>query len=252
MHASGGLRERYEPVERVAGMRIPTGDSAALARAYLAGLGLKELYVADLDAIAGQPPQTAAMTGLTALGAPAWIDAGVRTRDQARHLIDGLAAQVVVGLETLPSFDVLADVCESVGGHRVAFSLDLREGRPVASAALGDAGVRHESGRALASRAAAAGAGSVIVIDLARVGGRAGLDIGAIGRIRDAVPELTLLAGGGVRDADDLARLADAGCDGALVATALHDGRLGAQEIAAAARLGPRFARPPSETRRRS
>ncbi len=37
---------------------------------------------------------------------------------------------------------------------------------------------------------------------------------------------------------EDIARLADAGCDGVLVATALHDGRLGVAEVAAARRLG--------------
>jgi len=76
------------------------------------------------------------------------------------------------------------------------------------------------------------------VIDLARVGTGAGLDFGLIARVRDAVPGLTLLAGGGVRGLEDCARLADTGCDGALVATALHDGRLGAADVAALQRLG--------------
>jgi phosphoribosylformimino-5-aminoimidazole carboxamide ribotide isomerase len=51
---------------------------------------------------------------------------------------------------------------------------------------------------------------------------------------------VTLVAGGGVRGADDLARLADAGCDGALVATALHDGRLSAADVTAARRIAVR------------
>ena len=88
----------------------------------------------------------------------------------------------------------------------------------------------------MAERAAQAGAGAVIVLDLARVGTGTGLDLALIGRVRDAVPGVTLLAGGGVRGPEDLARLADAGCDGALVATALHDGRLGPEDIAAAKR----------------
>jgi phosphoribosylformimino-5-aminoimidazole carboxamide ribotide isomerase len=86
----------------------------------------------------------------------------------------------------------------------------------------------------VAKRAAQAGVGAVIVIDLARVGMGTGLDLALIGRVRDAVPGVTVLAGGGVRGPDDLAQLADAGCDGALVATALHDGRLGADDVAAA------------------
>ena len=47
-----------------------------------------------------------------------------------------------------------------------------------------------------------------------------------------------IAAGGGVRGPEDLGRVASAGCDGALVATALHDGRLGSRDIAGARRLG--------------
>jgi phosphoribosylformimino-5-aminoimidazole carboxamide ribotide isomerase len=39
-----------------------------------------------------------------------------------------------------------------------------------------------------------------------------------------------------VRGPEDLRRLADAGCEGALVATALHDGRLDSDDVAAARR----------------
>jgi phosphoribosylformimino-5-aminoimidazole carboxamide ribotide isomerase len=78
----------------------------------------------------------------------------------------------------------------------------------------------------------------VIVLDLARVGSGTGVDLDLLARVRRAAPGLALLAGGGVRDAADLDRLADAGCDGALVATALHDGRIGAAEVARVAR-GP-------------
>jgi phosphoribosylformimino-5-aminoimidazole carboxamide ribotide isomerase len=49
--------------------------------------------------------------------------------------------------------------------------------------------------------------------------------------VREAVADMTLVAGGGVRGVDDLARLADTGCDGALVATALHDGRIRAADV---------------------
>ena len=61
-----------------------------------------------------------------------------------------------------------------------------------------------------------------------------GPDFESIARVRAAERELTLIAGGGVRGPGDLARLAEAGCDGALVASALHDGRLTALDVAAA------------------
>jgi phosphoribosylformimino-5-aminoimidazole carboxamide ribotide isomerase len=45
--------------------------------------------------------------------------------------------------------------------------------------------------------------------------------------VRAALPGVDLIAGGGVRDQSDLDRLAAAGADGALVATALHRGVIG-------------------------
>jgi len=245
VHARAGRRDRYEPVRaaqgtdpRGGGETAPAyaaGDAVGLARWYMREVGLTELYAADLDAILGRPRQDALVAAVSALGAPLWLDAGAASVGDARHALELAAAVAVVGLETLPSYEVLADICAAVGGDRVAFSLDLRDGEPiVASEGLNES--RNEPPHVVAERAARAGVGAVIVIDLARVGTGSGLDLALVARVRDAVPRLTLLAGGGVRGPEDLTRLADAGCDGALVATALHDGRLSAEDVAAARR----------------
>ncbi len=190
---------------------------------YVDRYGLRDLYVADLDAIEGResrdeggPESLHVVRQIADLGVPLWLDAGVSSVDRARRALALGAAHVIVGLETLTSFRALDEICVAVGGGRVAFSLDLRNGEPVAQS-----GIPHEAVDLLAVRAATAGVGTVIVLDLARVGTGTGLDIALIEQIRKAVPGLTLIAGGGVRGPDDLARLADAGCDGALVATAL-------------------------------
>jgi HisA/HisF family protein len=235
VHARAGQRASYGPVQMIAGSRIDPGDALALARAYTDRLGLAELYVADLDAILGGTPQQALAGALTAL-APVWLDAGISSVDQAHVAIALGAAHVIVGLETLSSFEALAEICAAVGGDRVAFSLDLRDGQPVSFPA------GPLAAPLTAARAAHAGAGTVIVIDLTRVGTGSGPDFDVIERTRDAVPHLTLLAGGGVRGLDDLARLADSGCDGALVATALHDGRIGTGDLMAALQHTPQAA----------
>ena len=253
VHARAGHRESYAPVATIAGSRIEPGDALAVARAYMDRLGLTELYAADLDAIlgldeAGRTSQSTVVAAVAALGAPLWLDAGVSTADHARHALALGAARVVVGLETLTSFDALAEICTAVGGGRVAFSLDLRNGEPTVGTVVNGDIPRGEPAHLVAARAADAGADSVIVIDLARVGTGTGLDMGLIARVRSAAPGVTLLAGGGVRGLEDIAQLADAGCHGVLVATALHDGRLGVAEVAAARRLG----RPPGGADTRS
>ena len=236
VHARAGRREHYEPVREVAGMPIEPGDALALARAYLDHLNITELYAADLDAILGRASQDALIVRMAALGAPLWLDAGVSSAHQALHALGLGVARNVVGLETLPSFDVLRNICSEAGSDRIAFSLDLHNGEPIIAPGASD-GLREQSSHVVAERAADTGVGTVIVLDLARVGTSKGLDLELVARVRNVTPGLTLVAGGGIRGPEDLRRLADAGCDGALVATALHDGRLGTAQIAAAERL---------------
>jgi phosphoribosylformimino-5-aminoimidazole carboxamide ribotide isomerase len=224
VHARGGRREEYAPIAVAAGTRID-GDPAALGRVYVDVFGVTELYLADLDAIAGGPT---AMNGdairqLTALGAPVWVDAAVATAAAASAVLEAGSAAVVVGLETLPSFEALTEIVQVVGGQRVAFSLDLRGGVPIVPPTVAHAA---SSASEIAQRAADAGVGTIIVLDLARVGTGAGIDLDLIAAARRAAPGVAVFAGGGVRSSEELTQLAAAGCDGALVATALLSGAL--------------------------
>jgi len=235
VHARAGDRAHYRPVQVIAGARIELGDAQAVARIYQDHYGLTELYAADLDAITGQPSQDRVVRDLAVLG-DLWLDAGVSSIAQARRALTLGIAHVIVGLETLRSWDALRDICAGLGGDRVAFSLDLRDGKLLPNGAIADGGPAHS----VATRAARAGASAILVIDLQKVGARTGLDLELIDQVRNAVPDVTLLAGGGVRRFDDVCRLAEVGCDGVLVATAIHDGTLDAPDVMAARALGRR------------
>jgi phosphoribosylformimino-5-aminoimidazole carboxamide ribotide isomerase len=220
VHGVGGNRARYEPV---ASAITPTlGDALALAQAYAAVLRTSEMYVADLDAIGGGPVQYPMHQRLSRISR-SWIDAGVRTEDDACSLIDAGADRVVVGLETMSSFEVLQRIVRRLGADRVVFSLDLKEGVPMAPA---DA-LREMTPRELARRSVDAGVATVIVLDLSRVGNSSGVDDAMMREMRAALPGVDLIAGGGVRHGEDLERLAAAGANGALVATAVHRGVIG-------------------------
>ena len=71
----------------------------------------------------------------------------------------------------------------------------------------------------------------VIVMTLAKVGTGSGPDFARLGEIRAQAPMHEIYAAGGVRHGDDLRALAKAGIDGALVATALHDGKITRQDL---------------------
>src|SRR6266571_2394409 len=221
--ARGGRRETYAPAPSVLVPADAAGDPLALARAFREALGCDECYVADLDAITGGVPQRALVRALAGQGGRLSVDAGVRAPDRARETLADGAARVVVGLETLPSLAVLEAVARAVGSERLVFSLDLRRGRPVAAA-----GARH-LGTPLDAAGAAVAAG--------------------VAAIREAHPAVELLAGGGVASARDLERLADVGCDGALVATALHAGTVRREDIEAVRRRTSRRERHASDSR---
>lgn len=200
VHAVRGERERYRPI----------GDPLALARRF----GLEELYVADLDAIAGGGVQSKTIASL-ARTARVMVDAGVREPERAQALLDLGVHRVIVGTETLTDAGALDDLPDAV------LSVDLRDGRTLSR------DPRLAGLPALDAVTLLNPLREVIVLDLARVGTSAGPDVALIAELHAAFPDLVLLAGGGVRDAADLRALADAGAAGALVATALHRGALG-------------------------
>ena len=69
------------------------------------------------------------------------------------------------------------------------------------------------------------------MLDLARVGARAGPETEPARKLRAHLPEAEVVLGGGVRGADDLHALAAAGYHAVLIGTALHTGALGAADL---------------------
>ena len=197
------------------------GDAAALACADRDRIGLTEIYVADLDAITGDTAAPQDLRGVLAAGLPVLVDAGTSTVGAAQRVRDQGVARVVVGLETLASFEDLAAIVREIGAPHVVFSLDVREGRSVTRPG---APFERDAPVLLARRAVAAGIDAVLVLDLGRVGQSGGPDVDLLRSIRGELTHCELLAGGGVRGAADLAQLRDAGCDGVLIGTALHTG----------------------------
>jgi phosphoribosylformimino-5-aminoimidazole carboxamide ribotide isomerase len=225
VHAVRGERERYRPVHSAIGG--DDGDALALARGFRNALGLEEIYVADLDAIVGEGENSASI-GALAREARVMVDAGVSEPAQAQALLDLGVHRVIVGTETLSGPDALDRMVAELPDGAVVLSVDLRDGC-VLSADRQLAGLPALDA---VERLPRAGLREAIVLDLALVGSGAGPDVTLITELHAAFPGLELLAGGGVRDVEDLRALDAAGARGALVATALHRGVIGPRELA--------------------
>jgi len=234
----GGRRHEYQPIQSPL-----VSDPAPLSvtRALRDHFALNHFYLADLDAIAGSQPAWNVYSQLLALGIELWVDAGVRDLPRARQLASYASprgerlAGIIVGLETLPSLKALHELITCIGPERFIFSLDLRGGKLLAQpdVALGLSPVD------IASQVIAAGCRQMIVLDLAHVGENSGVGTASLCHaLSERWPEIALYAGGGVRGLRDLHELQAAGCRGALVASALHDGRLSLADCQSLARPG--------------
>lgn len=240
----GGQRELYRPIRsQIAADCQP----ATVARALVEHFAFDAVYVADLDAITSAFDEkrlfVPAYQRIADAGLALWLDAGIGTPAAAHQVREalqsaGLNVDYVVGLETLAPERELAAIAKELGRERTIFSLDLKQGQPITRVPRWVAADPLE----ILLGVLAAGISRIIVLDLADVGMQAGTNtLDLCHRIRKEYgAAIELIAGGGVRGPDDLAALADAGCDAALVASALHDGRLTRQDLQAIGNDRPR------------
>ncbi len=234
----GGRRDEYRPIES---QLCADAQPQTVAQAFY-DLGFREAYIADLDAIEQTGDESEKVSGTffeetapdTFYGLELLVDTGLRTVDAARRMsstrVDGQPlAGIVAGLESLDSPATLTDFLREVGPSRLVFSLDLKAGAPLTRAPAWQG----LSPQQIATIALRAGVRRMIILDLARVGMGEGVGTEPLCRtLRCLDAELEIIGGGGVRSAADLDSLARAGCNAALVASALHDGRLSAADCA--------------------
>lgn len=217
VHARRGQRADYAPLQSPL---VEGCEPVTVARALCAACGTATLYVADLNAIAGEAPDEATLRALAAVAEP-WVDAGATSAGRAAVLARAGVARNVIGTESIaPGW--LSGRAPAAAQPPVAFSVDLRDGTLISP----DPELAGREPAAAVPLAAALGVRELLVIDLSRVGSGSGPPLGAVAQLAQALPGVAIYAGGGVRDDADLRALESAGAAGALVATALHEGRI--------------------------
>lgn len=223
VHARAGRRESYRAVRS-----ILAENSAPLTvvRGLLALYPFDKLYAADLDAIAGGEGHDAVLEALRAAfpSLELWVDNGLSGEVACRAWLARGLGDLVIGSESQRDasvFGVLAEMSE-----RLILSLDFQ-----GESFVGPPNLLNQT-KDWPRR--------VIAMTLARVGGDLGPDLERLRWLIARVPERRVFAAGGVRGLEDLRILADLGVSGALVASALHDGRItGPQLQALAGRAKP-------------
>ena len=250
VHGVAGRRAEYRPLRSCL---AADPQPATVARGLIDSLDLSEFYVADLDAIGGGEPDWATYDALINAGGRLWVDAGVSNLNRAAALKqfadDRLAVTgIIVASESLASPDCLGEFVAMLGSGRLIFSLDLLAGE--VRMAIPQGREIYASGtsprRRLGSSpghpdtpslqwvadVVASGIRRLIVLDVAAVGlGQGCPTLDLCRELRRRYSDLEITSGGGIRTMADIEQLTVAGCDNALVATALHNGRIGRAEL---------------------
>jgi phosphoribosylformimino-5-aminoimidazole carboxamide ribotide isomerase len=222
VHAVGGIRSHYRPL--VSELH-PSSDPIAIARAYRDVLGLHDLYLADLDAIAGKGPDVPLYGGLTAEGLRLWIDPGIRDADDLGALADPGDTTFVIGLETIRGPDAMGAILDRVGSDRTVLSIDLFRGDTrLPEGAAWNANAPRE----LALQAIGLGVRRLLLLELSRVGTGQGTGTRELFEgILDSCPEVELAVGGGISGLAELEAWKASGASAVLVGTAFHHGKIG-------------------------
>jgi phosphoribosylformimino-5-aminoimidazole carboxamide ribotide isomerase len=196
-------------------------DPAEMARHWQAQ-GASRLHVVDLDgARDGVRGNTAAISNLLgSVEIPVQVGGGIRSLDAARVLLEQGADRVVVGTAAAERPEALAEWIETLGAERLIVGVDARNARV---ATHGWQNLTDLDVPAFCQVLLRAGVRRVLYTDVGRDGMLGGPDVDgtrAVARI------LGVLASGGVSSVDHLRALAKTGAEGAIIGTALYEGRL--------------------------
>jgi phosphoribosylformimino-5-aminoimidazole carboxamide ribotide isomerase len=189
------------------------GDPIALARSF-AEAGAPRVHLVDLEGARSGRARPELVGLVSEAIAPAHLQAsgGIRSLADAEALLAAGADRVVIGTAAFPDPAPLARVL----GDRLVVALDVRDGFVRTAGWTEDSGLSRE--RAV-EVCLAAGVTRVLCTAIDRDGTLAGPDLELVGAV--AASGLRVLAAGGVRSPADVAGLADAGAEAAVVGRAI-------------------------------
>ncbi len=188
--------------------------------------GARRLNVVDLDAALGEGDNREVVEAIAhAVAVPVQVGGGLRTmEDISRALVAGAARAILwTAAATDPAF--VATAVEEYA-ERIVVAVDVRAGRLMTKGSV-------EEGPELVEALAAldeAGAPRYLVTSVARDGTLDGPDL----RLYSQVLNLTkrpIIASGGVRDAEDIWKLRDLGCEAAVVGKSLYEKTLKLSQV---------------------
>lgn len=219
------LRDAGDPVEAAALYEAQGGD---------------EIVLLDVSATPEGRGHAVVTVGLVraVLSTPLTVGGGVRSADDAGRLLEAGADKVGVNTAAVRRPELIEEIANRFGAQCTVLAVDA------ASTGRGGWEVVIESGKSRTGldvvewcrKAAAIGAGEILLTSWDRDGTRDGYDLSLVGAVAGAV-NVPVIASGGASNAGHLVSALDSGASAVLVASILHDGDTTVGELKSALAL---------------
>ena len=211
VHAKQGNRDEYAPLKSEI---CKSSNIFDVINAFSSLFGFSTIYIADLNAITRQSNNADLLADILSAFPHIifWIDAGYPLCDE--NLQKHANFLPVLGSESFSEANVCV-ITNFIGNF--ILSLDY--------SATGEMGAKTLfSKQELWPE-------NVIIMSLPRVGSNQGPDFERLLACRKQFPKQNIIAAGGIRDIEDLIKLEQIGIHQALIATALHNGKITPNDV---------------------
>ena len=210
--------------------KIYDSDPVAVARRF-EDAGLRRLHIVDLDGARTGLGQNLSVLEKISKQTSLVIDfgGGLKTLDQLQRVFDSGAAIATVGSVAIDDPQMFGQMLNRYSGEKILLGADVR-GEKIAIN-----GWQIDTEKLLVPflrKSAKEGVRQAFVTDISKDGLLAGPAISLYSAIRKEIPNLKLIASGGVSKIDDVDALEAVGCTGVIIGKAIYEGRISLDELA--------------------
>lgn len=186
--------------------------------------GLQNLHIVDLDgALAGETTNASLVeqikkeTGLTIE-----VGGGIRSMHQIEAYLASGVDRIIIGSAALKNPELVKEAVRQYAG-KIAVGIDAKNGKVAISGWLE---VSQTDYLTMAREMSAIGVETIIYTDISKDGTLTGPSFDHYRQLLAAVPDVKIIASGGVSCKQDLTKLAEIGVYGAIVGKAYYDGKV--------------------------
>lgn len=224
VHAIKGERTKYKPL---ISELFQSSDPIEIIKILIHRYNFKEIYLADLDAIIKKNPNYDIISKITKFQhLKIILDPGIVKSEDILRFSRFNINKLILGLETINSFEVIRDSLKIFGIDKIVISVDMFKGKIITK-------IRDLINESLINtilKLRNLGVRELILLDLFRVGQKLGGVPPLYLKIRE-IFDGEILVGGGIKNFDDLQNYYRNSFSGVLLATALYDGSINIEKL---------------------